>query len=52
MMAVELQIHGHFFSTLSKRSFLIKNCVTLPTVHKTIHYFPTHSTDLTTHGQR
>ncbi len=38
-MAVEVTLYGHFFSTLSKRSFLIKNCLTLPVVYYTIHYF-------------
>ncbi len=41
MMAVELQIHGHFFSTWSKHALLAKNCITLPPYYNDPIFFNT-----------
>lgn len=41
MMAVELQIHGHFFSTWSKHALLVKNCITLPALLQRSNFFNT-----------
>ena len=51
-MAVERNLHGHYFFVLTQYALLTKKLHNFASLITLIQYFSTHLTDLTTHGQR